>query len=125
MKGVLLLKIMIILASTAVFSSQAFAKGDITVGKMVFEKHCASCHGVNGDGNAPMSKYIKPAPSDFVSQNYKDSEGKGLIDYMDEELKNIIMFGRKGTTMVEFGSSLKEQDIEDVLEYIRSLHEVR
>lgn len=121
MKRRLVIVIMLLLGMLS--SSEALAKGDAINGKTVFKNHCSSCHGINGDGNSPMSNHIEPVPSNFVSKEYKDSSGKNPADYTDDEVKDIIMLGKKGTTMVEFASTLKEQEIEDVLTYIRSLHE--
>lgn len=99
------------------------AEGNPVYGKKVFENKCASCHGMKGDGNSPMSKHVKPVPANFVAKDYKDSNGRNPKDYSDSELKNIVMSGRKGTAMVGFGEVLSIQDIDDVLTYIRTLHE--
>lgn len=99
------------------------AEGNPVYGKKIYENKCASCHGIKGDGNSPMSKHVKPVPSNFISREYKDSHGKNPKEYSNAEMKDILMFGMKGTAMVGFADSLKEQEIEDVLSYIRSLHE--
>lgn len=104
------------------FVVDALADGNMTYGKKIYEGKCASCHGMSGDGNSPMSKHVKPTPSNFVSKGYKDSHGKNTKEYTDAELKDIIMLGRKGTSMVGFGESLTDGDIEEVLSYIRSFH---
>ncbi len=112
----------IVTAALLAFDALA-AEGNPVYGKKVYENKCASCHGINGDGNSPMSKHVKPVPSNFISREYKDSHGKNPKEYSNAEMKDILMFGMKGTAMVGFADSLKEQEIEDVLSYIRSLHE--
>lgn len=119
--GISKLLIGIILALSAALN--AFAVGNIAVGKALFEHKCVQCHGIYGDGDSPMAKHINPAPSNFVSKDYKDSNGKNTKEYTNNELKDIIMLGRKGTAMVSYAGTIKEDEMDDIVAYIRSLHE--
>lgn len=54
--------------ASAAFIVSAFAqpksdRGDF--GKREFESNCASCHGVNGKGNGPITDLLKKSPPDL------------------------------------------------------------
>jgi len=49
--------------------SMAFAIEDIgttSIGKMEFQKNCASCHGMGGKGDGPFVEFLKETPSDLT-----------------------------------------------------------
>ena len=79
-------------------------------GKTLYNKLCWTCHGKLGDGKGPAGKGLRPAPKSFstdVVQNQKDGElfwkisnGKGM--------------------MAPYKHSLKESQIWDLVNYIRS-----
>lgn len=55
--------------ASAAFIVSAFAqpksdRGDF--GKREFESNCASCHGVNGKGNGPITDLLKKSPPDLT-----------------------------------------------------------
>ena len=50
-------------------------KASIQKGKEMYEKKCALCHGVNGDGKGPASMGLNPKPT-----NFKDSHGEEMTD---------------------------------------------
>jgi len=55
--------------------SLAFALEDISttsIGKLEFQKNCASCHGMGGKGNGPFVEFLKQAPSDLSTLSQKN-----------------------------------------------------
>ncbi len=38
----------------------------VATGKARFEKHCASCHGVDGRGNGPVAEALRRKPADLT-----------------------------------------------------------
>lgn len=47
----------------------AFAMEDLgtqSIGKMEFQKNCASCHGIGGKGDGPMLEFLKQTPPDLT-----------------------------------------------------------
>ncbi len=49
--------------------SLAFAIEDIgttSIGKMEFQRNCASCHGAGGKGDGPFVEFLKETPSDLT-----------------------------------------------------------
>ena len=43
--------------------------GDPTKGKVVFEKHCLSCHGEDGKGTGTMGPLLNPPAADYTSES--------------------------------------------------------
>lgn len=66
---------------------QAKTEANINNGKMLYAKHCKSCHGKDGLGDGPKASSIEASCGDFSSAAfqaqtdgalfYKTSEGKG------------------------------------------------
>jgi mono/diheme cytochrome c family protein len=50
-------------------------KASIQKGKEIYEKKCALCHGVRGDGEGPTSAGLNPKPT-----NFKESHGEMMTD---------------------------------------------
>ena len=49
--------------------TMAFAQEDLgtqTIGKMEFQKNCASCHGIGGKGDGPMVEFLRQSPKDLT-----------------------------------------------------------
>ena len=43
----------------------------IKPGKMLYSKHCKSCHGNKGLGDGPMARQLETFPGDFSSEEFK------------------------------------------------------
>jgi high-affinity iron transporter len=91
------------------------AGGDAAKGKVLYEGRggCVNCHGAAGRGDGPAGKMLNPPPADFANQKSKAKK--------DAELLKTIQDGRTGTAMAAFKGQLSEQEIRDVLAYVRSL----
>ncbi len=91
------------------------SSGDAGKGKTVFEQKggCVNCHGGGGRGDGPAGKMLVPPPADLTSQKVKAKS--------DAELLKTIQEGRPGTAMIGFKGQLTEQDIRDLLAYVRSV----
>ena len=91
------------------------AGGDAANGKAVYagKGGCVNCHGAAGRGDGPAGKMLNPPPADFTNQKSKAKK--------DAELLKIIQDGRTGTAMAAFKGQLSEQEIRDLLAYVRSL----
>ncbi|NCP64660.1 MAG: c-type cytochrome [Paraglaciecola sp.] len=78
--------------------------GDIAQGEKVFQQHCVTCHGKNGEGiTAPAL-----ANQSFLAHN------------KDEFIRYAIEKGRDGTPMVSFLDKLSSVEIDNVTAFIRS-----
>ncbi len=91
----------------------AIASGDPEKGKDLFRESCQHCHGLAGKGDGEMASYLTPPPSNLGSEA---TQAK-----LDTELKAVIMKGREGTGMTGFEGAFKEPQLNDLLDYLRSL----
>lgn len=89
-------------------------------GEKLFKKNCVQCHGLTGEANTKIAKMLSTPPANFDDPNYKDSRGKKLAAYSDEELGNKIKYGSKGTAMPSFKSTLSDEQIKYLVDYVRS-----
>ena len=42
-------------------------------GRKLYDKYCAQCHGVNGDGKGHATPRLKPEPRDFTPGQYSSA----------------------------------------------------
>jgi mono/diheme cytochrome c family protein len=50
------------------------------VGKMLYSKHCKSCHGNKGLGDGPKAKQLDTFPGDFSTEEFQNQK-PGVIYY--------------------------------------------
>lgn len=55
-----------VVAMTAVFGAPVAVAQDATVGRQLYEQHCALCHGADGQGDGPRAALIGPPPADLT-----------------------------------------------------------
>ena len=87
--------------------------GNPVNGKVLFEKHCISCHGEKGAGDGPDTQFLLVQPANFHSL-----ESRSKTDW---ELMTIITFGAAYSPMHGWSDRLTEDERWDVLRYIRLL----
>ncbi len=89
-------------------------------GKKVYALNCASCHGVNLEGQANWrvkdAKGLYPAPP----QDDKGHSWHHPDQYLIDAVKNGLYLDGKQTNMPSFKNQLSENDILSVLTYIKS-----
>ncbi|MFQ5847246.1 MAG: c-type cytochrome [Candidatus Methylomirabilales bacterium] len=99
-------------------SSFAAKKGDPKAGKKSFSTLCASCHGETGKGDGPAAATLPTKPKDLADAKHMNS----LKDaYLFKVIKEGGASVGKSPLMPPWGSQLKDQDIWDVVAYIRTL----
>ena len=103
----------------ASIASEAWAQqADLDLGKQVYEKRCAHCHGVDGKGDGVGAPFLGPRPRDFTRGLYKiRSTPSGALP-TDEDLFTIISDGMPGTSMPAW-NSLPERERRAVVQYIK------
>ena len=78
---------------------QAETNETVAKGKPVYQEHCASCHGVGGDGQGEVAHLLSTKPRDFTKGAYKfRSTPSGELP-TDEDLFRTISVGIPGTAM--------------------------
>lgn len=96
----------------------AQTKGDAKAGKAKYDQLCGGCHGTSGKGDGPAAAGLKPKPQDHTG-------GKHMNSLTDKYLFDIIKGGgasqKKSPLMPAWGNTLKDEDIGNLVAYIRSL----
>jgi len=103
-----------ILGSTLWFQTALSATPvELELGRAVYERHCALCHGPEGRGDGKLATSLSPRPGNLISAQTSAKS--------DQELLKIIDNGRPRTAMMGFRDQLSEEEQRAVLAYIRSL----
>jgi len=107
-----------------VFSSSSFAAGPeitdelVSLGEAAYARECASCHGVEGDGEGPGATYLNPKPRNFQLGVYKlRSTPNGELP-TKQDLFNTITNGISNSMMPAF-HSLSDEERWALVEVIR------
>ena len=99
------------IAFALVFSlGSAFAAGDATAGKAVYEKSCKACHGATGTANPAMAKAMKV--------DIKDLGSSDVQAMSDADLKKIVSDGKGKMQPIK---SVTGKSVDDVVAYVRTL----
>ncbi|NIP72465.1 MAG: c-type cytochrome [Gammaproteobacteria bacterium] len=95
--------------------------GDAERGEEIYARRCVGCHGVDGDGLGPAAERLNPPPRDFTFGLYK-FRTTGFDDFVpnDSDLLRMIRDGMPGTAMPGWGDVLSEQDMRDLIAYIKT-----
>ncbi len=82
------------------------------VGKMLYSKHCKSCHGTKGKGDGPKAEGLETSCGDFTSSSFKEQT--------DGSLYYKMIFGRD--EMPGFDKKIpNEKDRWLIVNYLRGL----
>jgi len=85
------------------------ALGDVSKGKVVFDRNCAGCHGTEGKGNG--YKLLGPDPADLTSRRTAAKSNGELLKTIHDGKPN----------MPAWKNLLSEEQARDVLAYVRTL----
>ena len=86
----------------------------LEVGKRIYERECAYCHGIDGRANTAAANVLDPPP-----RNFADPLAMARLD--DGRMYMAIYRGRPGTAMGGRGEQLAPAEIIDVMRYVRTL----
>lgn len=98
------------LAVLVVVAPVLWASGNAEAGKTVYDKKCASCHAKDGAGNPAIAKAMK-----FELRHLGSKEVQAQ---KDEVLKKFITDGTEKKKPVK---GLSDQEVADVIAYVRTL----
>jgi mono/diheme cytochrome c family protein len=85
----------------------AGAQEKASPGAGTFKNKCVLCHGADGTGNTPLGKQLQAA----------NLHSKEVQKLSDEELRKMVHDG--GANMPAFGEQLTDDEISQVVQYVR------
>jgi mono/diheme cytochrome c family protein len=100
----------VILVAASMATAQT-ARGNPKAGEAIYSKHCLRCHGAKLDGNGPEAQDLIVRPANFRSLSSRTKTDWELL----VPLTNGVLF----TPMHSFRGKLTDEQILDVLSYIR------
>ena len=86
-------------------------------GAAVYARRCQMCHGVSGDGNGPVAKYLDPRPRDYRPGIFKFTTTPYGAKPRRTDLLRTVRRGVTGTSMPSF-DDLSSDDLEAVVDYV-------
>lgn len=99
-----------VILTLSVCSAWAAQSKEAKEGQQIFTKSCKGCHGAEGQGNPAIAKAMKVTMKPFSSPEVQSKS--------DADLKKIITGGYGKMRPV---TSLKPDQVNDVIAYIRTL----
>jgi mono/diheme cytochrome c family protein len=86
---------------------------DGSKGRQIYARVCSVCHGDRGTGSMWASANLRPAPRDFSSPQAK-------AELSRDRMIAAVAAGRPGTAMNGYGNRLNKEEMEAVVDYIRT-----
>ena len=85
-------------------------------GRALYKGNCVACHGESGKGDGPGAGVLKPPPRDHTDAAY-------MKTLSDKEIADIIKMGGaiKGKPLMPSHPQFKEQDLQALVAYVRTL----
>src|SRR5690349_7136577 len=83
-------------------ASAVMSPSDLEQGRMVYQRHCADCHGAEGRGDGQQATSLSPRPGNLISAQTSAKS--------DQELLKIIGKGRPRTAMAGWEDRLSPED---------------
>lgn len=101
-------------AARAIKNPVAVSTASITAGAAAYKKYCAFCHGADAKGNGPL------APKDSNPPDLTDATW--TLASTDGEIYKVIADGAgPNSKMVGFKGKIPDQDLWNIVNYMRSL----
>jgi mono/diheme cytochrome c family protein len=82
-------------------------------GRTIYGEQCESCHGPEGKGNGPASRFLDPPARDFTSGEWRHATDGTL-----ENVARVVREGVDDTGMTPFADLLDEQQTNAVAAYV-------
>ncbi|HEU4995419.1 MAG TPA: cytochrome c/FTR1 family iron permease [Gemmatimonadaceae bacterium] len=87
---------------------------DLAEGRQLYEKTCASCHGISGRGDGPSAGGMNPRPPAV-------GDHETMRDVSPATMYRIVSVGISGTPMTGFASGLTVEQRWNIVSYLISL----
>jgi high-affinity iron transporter len=87
---------------------------DLAEGRQLYEKSCASCHGLSGKGDGPAGRAMNPKPPAI-------GDAAAMRDVSPATMYRIVSVGIGGTPMPAYGALLTPDQRWNIVSYLMSL----
>ncbi len=91
---------------------------DLAAGRRVFERTCASCHGMTGLGDGPAGRALTPRPPAI-------GDARAMHDVTPALMYRVTSVGIAGTPMIGYANALTSEQRWNVVAYLGSLRHSR
>ena len=86
-------------------------------GRGLYRTHCATCHGVTGNGRGPTAALVDPYPRDYRLGRFKFKSTPIGTKPTKADIATLIKHGIAGSSMVPI-AGLSDADIEALTDYV-------
>jgi mono/diheme cytochrome c family protein len=97
--------------------------GDPGKGREIYQLNCLTCHGPDGKGHGPASAALDPKPRDFTTDRFYIDANANNKTGEDVDLARVVREGPGAfggsSVMPGWKSSFSEQEVRDVIAYVR------
>lgn len=97
----------------ALCSSWVAAQGRAARGQVLYDEHCARCHGLTGKGDGPEGAKLTVPPA-----NFHTARSRAKTDF---ELLTIISYGIAFSPMHAWRGKVTDEELLELARYIREL----
>lgn len=119
--GLALVLVFLVIISPDLFRGYVFSQETRSSGRRTYETYCIGCHGENGHGDGEAARFLNPTPRNFVDGQFKYFHfGEPGPLPSNASLQQTVRNGLPGSAMPAF-PLLTDQEITDVINYIKSL----
>ena len=101
------------LAVIALCSSWVAAQGRPARGQVLYDEHCARCHGLTGKGDGPEAARLTVPPA-----NFHTARSKAKTDF---ELLTSISYGIAFSPMHAWRGRVTDEELLELVRYLREL----
>jgi cytochrome c2 len=108
------------LAILVIFLFGSFAQAES--GKEIYEKKCAKCHGINGDGQGRSGRSLKSYEKDKEAMSFLNKEK--MAKFTDDDLTKSIKNGGEAIGQskdMEGFPGITDAEIKELIAYIKTM----
>lgn len=105
-------------AARAAEAADAAANAD--AGRPVYLRHCSACHGVAGDGQGPLARFLPVTPRDFTTGLFRFRSVPSGSPPTDSDLERTVRRGIPSTPMPSWDRVLADGQIQAVARFVRT-----
>ena len=111
--GVVVALCLILVGASSSWVSAQGNGGRLRTGPVIYEEHCARCHGLTGKGDGPDGKSLIVQPANFQSHRSRAKT--------DFELLTTIAYGVAYSPMHGWRGRLTDEEMLEVISHIRAI----